>query len=214
MKLTETKETSKSYSNEIIKTIFERRAVRKFKEKPVENEIILELLEAARMAPSAMNKQPWHFYILTDKEKIQLFSKAILHNSKLAMLKAGVKEIVNHILHPNSFHLKDGIDFFKTDDPIFHAAPVVIFISSDRSNDWAHLDVGMCAQNMMLAAKSLGLDSCPVGFAKFIENTDEYKKLNIPSSEEINLAIIIGYGNENPKFHDRKKDNATFINNM
>jgi nitroreductase len=198
--------------NETLKVIYERRAIRKFKDKKVEKELILELLNAARMAPSAINKQPWHFYILNDTKMIKRFSNAIIKNSKMAMLKAGLKEALHHILHPGSFHLKDGLDFFKADDPIFHDAPVVIFISSQKDNEWASLDIGMCAQNMMLAARSLGLGTCPVGLAKFIENTDEYKELNIPSSEHINLAILVGYANENPAVHERKQDNATFVN--
>lgn len=200
-------------NNDVIKVIYERRAVRIFKDKEVERELILKLIDAARMAPSAMNKQPWHFYILTNREKIKRFSHSIIQHSKMAMLKAGIKEALHHVLHPGSFHLKDGADFFKAEDPIFHGAPVVIFISSQRSNDWAPLDIGMCAQNIMLAAKSLGLDTCPVGLAKFIENTNEYKELNLPSSEQINLAIILGYGDERPVLHERKTDNATFIDN-
>lgn len=201
----------KQYANETLKCIYERRAIRVFKDKPVEKQVITDLLKAACMAPSAMNRQPWFFYVLTNKEKIKSYSNAILHHTKLEMAKAGIKETVHHILHPGTFHLKDGMNFFKAEDPIFHGAPVVIFISSDKSNEWAHLDVGMCAQNIMLAAKSIGLDSCPVGFAKFIEYTDEYEELKIPSSEQINLAIIVGYGNELPEVHERKKDYARFI---
>lgn len=197
--------------NEVLKTIYERRAIRKFKDKAVTDELIETLLNASRMAPSAMNKQPWHFYVLTNKDRMKRFSLSIIQHSKMAMLKAGLKEALHHVLHPGSFHLKDGIDFFKADDPIFHGAPVVIFISSQRSNEWAALDIGMCAQNLMLAARSLGLDTCPVGLAKFIENTDEYKELNIPSSEQVNLAIILGYADEQPAVHERKKDNATFL---
>jgi len=198
--------------NETLKVIYERRAVRKFKDKAVEKELVLELLNAARMAPSAINKQPWHFYVLTNTEMIKRFSSAIIKHSKMAMLKAGLKEALHHLLHPGSFHLKDGMDFLKAEDPIFHGAPIVIFISSEKSNEWASLDIGMCAQNIMLAAKSLGLDTCPVGLAKFIEHTDEYKELHIPSSEQIYLAILVGYGNENPAVHERKQDNAKFVN--
>lgn len=198
-------------STGVLQTIYERRAVRKFKDRPVDKQLILQLLEAARMAPSAMNRQPWHFYVLMDKAKIAQYAQAIMQHSKFALLKAGAKEAVQHILHPATFHLKDAVDFFKAEDPIFHGAPVVIFISYDRSNDWAQLDVGMCAQNIMLAATSLGLESCPVGFAKFIENTEEYKELAVPASEKLALAIIIGYGDEQPVVHERKKDNARFL---
>ncbi len=69
----------------------------------------------------------------------------------------------------------------------------------------------MCSQNIMLAAKSIGLDSCPVGFGKFVEKTQIYSKLNIPDSDQVNLAIIIGYGNENPEVHERIKNNVIYI---
>lgn len=203
-------ETKRSI-NKTIETIYERRAIRKFKSDPVPKEIIDEILNAGRMAPSAMNKQPWKFYVLSSPATIERFSKAILSESKFTMLKAGVKEAIHHILHPGSFHLKDGIEFMKQDDPIFHGAPLVIFISSPRSNEWAQLDVGMCAQNMMLAAKSLGLDSCPVGLAKFIEQTKEYELMGVPSSEKIDLAILFGYANEVPAFHERRTDNVSFL---
>ena len=46
--------------NEILKTIYSRRAVRSYKDKPVPKELIEQLLDAGRMAPSAINKQPWN----------------------------------------------------------------------------------------------------------------------------------------------------------
>ena len=64
--------------NEVIKTIFERRAVRKYQNKTVSKDLIEQLLEAGRMAPSAMGKEPWRFYIVTAKEDIQLYSKEII----------------------------------------------------------------------------------------------------------------------------------------
>ena len=54
--------------NEVLKIIYARRAVRKYNDKPLDRKIIEELLDAGRMAPSAINKQPWKFYILTKKE--------------------------------------------------------------------------------------------------------------------------------------------------
>jgi nitroreductase len=197
--------------NETLRVIYERRAVRKFKAKQVDKELIDQLLQAARMAPSAINKQPWKFYILTKKETIKSFSTEIAKAAKKGILKTGLKQVVKALVHPEGFHLSDGIAFFKAEDPIFHGAPIVIFITSPKDNEWAALDIGMCSQNIMLAAKSMGLDSCPVGLAKFVEESAVYKKLNVPKSEQVNLAIIIGYGDEMPSLHERKKDNATFI---
>ncbi len=56
--------------------ILKRRSVRKFKETPVSHEMIDKLLEAAMAAPSACNKRPVDFYVITDEEKLQEISMA------------------------------------------------------------------------------------------------------------------------------------------
>lgn len=56
--------------------IFHRVSIRKYEEKPVEREKILQILRAGMQAPSAGNQQPWEFYVVTDKEKIQALSTA------------------------------------------------------------------------------------------------------------------------------------------
>ena len=50
--------------NDTLKTIYERRAVRKYKDRPVEKHLVEQLLDAGRMAPSAINRQPWKFYVM------------------------------------------------------------------------------------------------------------------------------------------------------
>jgi nitroreductase len=195
--------------NDTLKIIYERRAVRKYKGKTIEKSILEEIINAGRMAPSAINKQPWKFYILTKTDDIQKFSKEIAGAAAKGMLKSGIKNIVKTA--SSAFHLSHGIDFFKAKDPIFHGAPVVIFITSPKDNEWAALDIGMCSQNMMLAAKSLGLESCPVGLGKFVEQTKIYSKLNIPKSEQVNIALIFGYGDESPAPQERIKSNTFFI---
>ena len=180
-------------TNETISTIYQRRAVRKYKVQPVDKSLIEQIIDAGRMAPSAMNRQLWKFYVLTDKKQINALSPLIV-------------KVANKVLS-----WAHGVDSSKTTDIIFHNAPVVIFITAPKKNNWAALDIGMCSQNMMLAAKSLGLDTCPIGFAKFLEKTDKISMLGLSPSEEIKLAIIVGYGDENPPLHERKKDNVKFI---
>ena len=201
--------SSKKFANEILKTIYERRSVRKFKDILPDRSIIEQLIDAGRMAPSAINKQPWKFYILTNKEDILAFSVETSKAALKGIMKSGIKGIIK--TGKDLLHFSHGADFFKTDDPIFHGAPVVIFITSPKDNEWATLDIGMCSQNIMLAASSLGLDSCPVGLGKFVEQTSLYNKLNIPSTEQVDLAIIIGYGDEHPEVKERIKDNIFFI---
>ncbi len=195
--------------NDTLKTINERRAVRKYKDIPVMEEIIEILLSAGRMAPSAMNKQPWKFYVLQNKEKIKAFSHEIVKVAAKQIKHTSPGDILRNL---SAFHLSDVVGFFLGDsDPIFHSAPAVIFITSPKNDEWAALDIGMCAQNIMLAAKSMGMDSCPVGFAKFMMEINSYPELNIPDSEELQLAIVVGYGDEQPEVHKRIKDNVVYL---
>lgn len=57
------------------KVVEKRRSVRRYKDTPVPREKLLKILEAARIAPSAMHKQPWHFIVVEDKETIKKLAK-------------------------------------------------------------------------------------------------------------------------------------------
>jgi len=195
--------------NEILKNIYDRRAVRKYKDMPVANEIIDQVIAAGRMAPSAMNRQPWKFYIVTDKEEIKLFSREIASVALRKINRIHLKDVVKMTL--GFFHFSKVMDYLKTDDHVFYGAPVVIFITSPRKDEWGTLDAGMCAQNIMLAARAMGLETCPVGFGRFVTQTKDFFRLNIPAKEQVELAVIVGYGNEQPKVHERIEDNAFYV---
>jgi nitroreductase len=180
------------YGNETLYTMQERRSVRKYKNKTVDRSHISQLVAAAEQAPSAMNRQPCKFYILTDPRRISLYSKHI----------TAVADTSSHKLTQN--HTEES-------DPVFYGAPVVIFITTPRDNVWGPIDTGMCAQNLMLAAKAMGFDSCPVGIAWYIENTPVYSELGIPVPEQIQLAITIGYGAEQPLPPEKKTQKITYL---
>ena len=55
-----------------MENIFHRVSIRKYEDKPVEKEKLLQILKAGMQAPSACNQQPWEFYVVTDKEKIDM----------------------------------------------------------------------------------------------------------------------------------------------
>ena len=59
-----------------MENVFHRVSIRKYEDKAVEKEKIIQILKAGMQAPSACNQQPWEFYVVTDKEKIQELSKA------------------------------------------------------------------------------------------------------------------------------------------
>lgn len=60
---------------DVFEAIQERRSIRAYMDKPVPREIMEKILEAARLAPSARNSEPWHFIAVTSKEKRQVLSK-------------------------------------------------------------------------------------------------------------------------------------------
>jgi nitroreductase len=196
-------------SVEVLKNIFERRSVKKYKDIPVDKEIIEKIVDAGRMAPSAHNIQPWKFYILTKRDTIRLFSKEIAKVVMAALIKEGPMGVIK-IAAAALYNLHLG-DLSKGPDPVFYNAPVVVFLTAPGDNEWAIYDVNMCAQNMMLAAKSLGLDSCPLGIGKYVEHTKIFYKLQIPFPDRVLLALIFGYGDESPKAHKRIRDNVFYI---
>jgi len=61
---------------EVFEAIKRRRSIRKYQQKVVEKEKLLNVLEAARLAPSAMNRQPYAFVVITEKETIKKLSSA------------------------------------------------------------------------------------------------------------------------------------------
>jgi nitroreductase len=63
-------------TNELIKTIFARRSIRKYTDKPVSEKAIKTILEAAMAAPSASNRKPWHFIVVTDRKTLDRLAKA------------------------------------------------------------------------------------------------------------------------------------------
>ena len=77
---------------ELRDVLLARRSVRKFEDRPVERELIDELLHAAMSGPSACNKQPWDFYVVTDGKKLGQLSSAsrfTKHRAPLAIVVCG-----------------------------------------------------------------------------------------------------------------------------
>lgn len=201
-------ETATLTTSEALRVIYERRSVRQYQDRPVPRELIEQVIDAGRMAPTAMMKQPWKFYVLTDKNSIHDFSKAIIKTVAKEMMHegpAGIAKLAMGALYSLYYG-----DLLKGPD-IFYSAPVVIFITAPKDEPWACYDISMCAQNMLLAAKALGLGSCPLGVGKSVEHTPIYYKLRIPYPEQVFLAIVMGYSDEQPKAHKRITDNVIYI---
>ncbi|MBW2971388.1 nitroreductase [Candidatus Woesearchaeota archaeon] len=162
--------------NKVIEAIYRRRSIRNFQDKQVPKDIIDEILNAAVMAPSARNTQPWHFTIVEGKDRIYELGKKVTELQKK---------------HAEEFRLISSIIPAKF---IFHGAPLLIIISGKKDYKWLKDDVNLAVQNMFLAAYSLGIGSCWIGFAKVFEKDHNIKnELGIPDDMEIVAPLIFGY---------------------
>lgn len=195
--------------NTVLETIYTRRAVRKFSEQAVADDVLGQLLDAGRMAPSAFNSQPWIFRIVRNPVLIQQLSSAIGHYALKEVWKKGPRAVISAIR--SMFHFVRTLRHHHPHDHVFYGAPVVIFIAGPRNSEWAPLDIGMCAQNIMLAATALGLASCPIGFGKYITHTAYYEQLKLGPDEIVYLSIAIGYAADTPPVTSRITDNVQYI---
>ena len=132
------------------------------------------------MSPSAMHKEPWRFIVITDRKMINELSDRVKK-------RAGI------IGHAPRFAER----FTSREDTIFYGAPLLIIVIAPKENEWAHIDCGILAQTMFLAAHSLGLGSCYIGFGRMLNSDAEaLKLLGIPSDMEIVAPLIFGYSSE------------------
>ena len=177
-------------STELIQLIKQRRSIRRFQDKPIEREVIEEIIQAGRYAPSDLNRQPWRFIIITNREYIQKLSKMVREEiKKLLRRKIGIpkelKEKDNRLLLAAAAYSKD--------DHIFFDAPALILVLTD-DKIFSTESTACCAQNMMLAAYSMGIGSCWIGLANVLNlNKKILQDIGIPKGYHISAAIILGY---------------------
>lgn len=190
------------------RAILERRSVRNYKDKPVPDTLIRRVIEAGRFAPSSGNCQPWKFIVIKDKVMIDemdvIIAEAIAGVHNMYMDDEMVKGF-EHMVAGNPTPPADPRMIIGGFGPIARkevlpslGAPAVIMIAGDmRSIAGPFLQVGICGQNMCLAANAMGIRSCWVGFYAILEQFPEMKqKLGLEPPWTIISSIVLGY----PKF--------------
>lgn len=174
--------TGEKISNAVLDNIYQRRSVRNFSDKEVSDEIIKEIIRAGIYAPTAVNKQPWRFVVIKNKQLIEEYDE----RAKKAFL-AAYKDTEN----PD---LVKFVQFLsKPTTRIFYGAPVLIlvFASPDVINEH---DCALAAENMMLAAQSLGIGSCWIGLAGGLGYDMEFlKEVGVPEGHKLIAPLIFGY---------------------
>lgn len=173
-------ENRNHFSNPVLDNIYTRRSVRNFTEKEIPDEIIEEIIRAGTYAPTAVNRQPWRFVIVKDKQLMADCSeRARTGYIRLFKDAPGREGFVRWLSNP------------KTD--MFYGAPLLILIFSAPDAVNEH-DCALAAQNMMLAAWSLGLGSCWIGLAGALGSDKEFlKKIRVPDTHKLIAQLIFGY---------------------
>ena len=188
--------TGERISNAILDNIYQRRSVRDYSDKEVSDEIIKEIIRAGTYAPTAVNKQPWRFVVVKNKQLIEEYDD----RAKKAFL-AAYKDTENPDLVRYVQYLS------KPTTRLFYGAPVLIlvFASPDVINDH---DCALAAENMMLAAQSLGIGSCWIGLAGGLGYDTEFlKEVGVPEGHKLIAPLIFGYpAKENLKAPARNSD--------
>jgi nitroreductase len=192
--------------------IKERRSTRSFKEIPLDKSTINSIIQVGKFAPSAKNSQPWQFIVITNKETIQELSLQVKYEIKKILRRRILYQFFNSDLRKKeTLQSLYGLTMAKK-DVIFHEAPVVVFIVTKKGvfNDES---CACCAENMMLAAHSLEIGSCWIGFAHFLGlNKKVLEKIGVPKNMHIAAALIFGHPTETNKKIPIRKPMADVIN--
>jgi len=167
---------------ELIEGILARRSIRAFKSEEVPEKLIIELLEIATHAPSAVNLQPWEFFVIKGNT-LNGLKAAYLNEYRhgelpnpdipvgqtrdIAPVLEGVYKERQVALAKQIFGTMDINKANKKEKwsermVQFYYAPAIIVIVVDRmlQSDWPILDVGLVTENIALTALELGLGTC------------------------------------------------------
>ncbi len=190
-----------------------RRSIRQFTPKPLSEEIFIRLIEAARTAPSAGNKQPWRFLIVRNRDLIESAAKAV--NEECLRLANLCRE-----------EFRAEFENYSTNFLQFRHAPALIipifrnpallsrlltematqeeksFLSS-LEHHAALISVSLSIQNILLMAEELGIGACCVT-GPLIAEQKLTECFHLPDGWQIAAVIAVGYPDETPDNPGRK----------
>ena len=191
--------------------VHDRRSIRGYQQKPVPRELIEEIIDLAKRAPSSMNTQPWHFHVITG-EPLERIRKG--NTEKMMSGSAVDREIkINHGYEgPHrerqieiAVQLFEAMGIARDDKPkrldwVMRGfrqfdAPVSIVITVDKAladDTIAHFDCGAATYGLVLAAWSKGLGSVINGQG-IMQSSVVRENANIPEDEVIMTCVAMGY---------------------
>ncbi len=198
-----------------------RRSCRNYKDKPVDRAILEDLVKIGITAPSGTNSQLWTFTLLPTREavlalgeQVARFFKKLNRLAEKQYVRTFLKLMGKGSLDDYYREYHDSVEealaeWDKGDiDKLFHGATAAIVIGSKAGASCPGEDALLATQNMLLAAHSMGLGSCLIGFAVEAIKQDRTIKefLKIDDSEKVYSVIALGYPDEKyVRIVDRKK---------
>jgi nitroreductase len=177
---------------ELMDVVKSRRAVREYTTAPVDRATVERLIDAAILAPSAMNLQPWAFAVLLDRERIESYAKRAKDWLLASLSQTSYEPSIRHMLEDPQFVL-------------FYHAPALLIILATSSDTQAAEDCCLAAENLMLAARNEGVGSCWIGFARpWLDLPATKTELKLPEHYHVVAPIILGYPVTWPEPHGRR----------
>ncbi|MDO9154590.1 MAG: nitroreductase family protein [Paludibacter sp.] len=168
-----------------LELVKKRQSDRAYLDKPVENEKIERILQAAHLAPSACNAQPWKIIVVTNLEKRMLVAETT----------------ANKVLSFNHFTKQAPVQLVLVEEDANFTSK---FGGLATGKHYPHLDLGIVASHICLAATDEGLGSCMIGWC----NEKKIRKiLDIPDKKRVMLVILLGYSAQPLRDKKRKKMN-------
>jgi nitroreductase len=166
----------------LLQIIDRRRSIRAFDSRPVEAEDLEKILEAARLAPSSNNTQPWRFVVVREaKKRRDLALAQPLSTPSPIKFAAEAPVVIACCTRPHA---------------LLHKA-VRIF-----GKDYCEIDAAIAVEHMVLAATALGIGSCWLGW---FSEPKVKKILKIPGGVKVIALLALGYPQQKPKKDFRRR---------
>ena len=175
---------------EALEAIRTRRSTRSYKDKMPERDLIREVIEAGRTAPSGSNSQATHLLVITDGKVLE--DLAGLVQREFAKME---------ITEDTYVSLKHSIQASKKGGYVFHyGAPVLIVTANRKGYGNAMADSACALENMMIAANALDLGACWINQLHWLTERPSVRaymeQLGLEENETITGGLILGYGAE------------------
>lgn len=212
---------------DLVSLLSSRRSCRNYREKPVDQAMLMDLIKIGALAPSGTNSQEWTFTCLPDRQSvlkcahlIRNFFEQLNLKAQKAWLRKGLRllgkpELDNYYQEYYESVTEAMIEMReKGVDRLFHGATAAILIGTRPDATCPKEDALLAAGNILAAAHTMGLGSCLIGFAvsAMKETPSIQTSIGIPRAEKIHAVIALGHPDESyQRLTGRKRPVIRFV---